>query len=117
MAMSRCSQAVLAVLFFCVPALAGPEEAARPRAKELTVGADQPAAGQEKPFDATALARRVWTITDLVLEHHVRPPTRQEMLLAGVKALHGIPVVAVDKTPSNPALARQLKALLRNNNL
>jgi carboxyl-terminal processing protease len=33
------------------------------------------------------VASRAWTITDVVLARHVDPPVRQEMLLAGVKAM------------------------------
>jgi carboxyl-terminal processing protease len=33
-----------------------------------------------------AYARRVWAIVDLVLAHHVDPPTRQDMILGGIKA-------------------------------
>ncbi len=32
-------------------------------------------------------ASRAWAVTDAVLAHHVDPPARQEMLLAGVKAM------------------------------
>jgi carboxyl-terminal processing protease len=41
------------------------------------------------------LARQIMEITDAVLEHHVDPPTRQQMILDGVKALYrkaGLPV-------------------------
>jgi carboxyl-terminal processing protease len=49
-------------------------------------GAETPAA--PKPaYDARPLARRVWQVTDLVLERHVNPPARQQMLLAGLNAL------------------------------
>jgi len=34
------------------------------------------------------LAKRVLEITDAVLEHHIDPPTRQQMLLSGIKALY-----------------------------
>lgn len=34
-------------------------------------------------------ARRVFQITELVLDKHVEPPTRQEMLLCGLTAVHG----------------------------
>jgi carboxyl-terminal processing protease len=48
--------------------------------------AEAPAA--KKPaYDARPLARRVWQVTDLVLERHVDPPARQQMLLAGLNAL------------------------------
>ena len=47
-----------------------------------------PAAGPAAPaHDPAAIARQVWTITDLVLDKHVAPCTRQEMLLGGVRGL------------------------------
>ncbi|HZU35079.1 MAG TPA: S41 family peptidase [Gemmataceae bacterium] len=36
----------------------------------------------------TALAGRLWAMTDLVLEQHVDPPARQAMLLVALKALY-----------------------------
>src|SRR5437762_1821425 len=33
------------------------------------------------------LASRLWAVTELVLDQHVDPPSRQEMLLGGTKAL------------------------------
>jgi carboxyl-terminal processing protease len=50
---------------------------------------DPPLAAKKKEtrYQAGAFAHRLWTITDLILEHHVDPPTRQEMLLAGLKVL------------------------------
>jgi carboxyl-terminal processing protease len=46
--------------------------------------------------DASALAQRLWNITDVVLQYHVKPPTRTEMLLAAVQPLaespdHSVP--------------------------
>ena len=38
------------------------------------------------PERHAAFARRVFAITDLVLERHVNPPTRQEMILEGLRA-------------------------------
>jgi carboxyl-terminal processing protease len=47
-----------------------------------------PAAGPAAPaHDPAALARQVWPITDLVLDKHVAPCTRQEMLLGGLRGL------------------------------
>jgi carboxyl-terminal processing protease len=37
--------------------------------------------------DPEALARRLWAITEVVLENHIDPPARQEMLLSAAKAL------------------------------
>lgn len=39
------------------------------------------------PKPAVPLAQRAWAITEVVLDHHIEPPTRQQMLLAGVRAL------------------------------
>jgi len=45
----------------------------------------------------------VFTITDLVLERHIDPPTRQEMILGGIKAA----LAAAKKAPS-PDLSRRV---------
>ncbi|MDR3632566.1 MAG: S41 family peptidase [Isosphaeraceae bacterium] len=40
------------------------------------------------------LAARAWAITDTVLDHHISPPTRQQMMLDGLRALYkaaGVP--------------------------
>jgi carboxyl-terminal processing protease len=52
-------------------------------------GAETPSPKEaaRKSYDARPLARRVWQVTDLVLERHVDPPARQQMLLAGLRAL------------------------------
>jgi carboxyl-terminal processing protease len=56
--------------------------------------------------DTAAFARQVWTITDLVLDKHVAPCTRQEMLLGGVRRL----LEAAGRQP--PAdLSRRVSAL------
>ena len=52
------------------------------------------------------LAGRAWAITDVVLDRHVDPPTRQQMILAGLRALH-----KAGKIPSPPGLARRVSAL------
>jgi carboxyl-terminal processing protease len=54
------------------------------------------------------LAARVWEITDAVLEHHVDPPARQEMILVGIKSLY----VAAG-LPQPPGLAGRVSALSR----
>ena len=33
------------------------------------------------------LARHLWYLTDIVLDNHIEPPTRQEMLLGAAQAL------------------------------
>jgi len=40
-----------------------------------------------KPDQRVAFARRVFVITDVVLQNHIDPPTRQEMIRGGFKAL------------------------------
>jgi C-terminal processing protease CtpA/Prc len=50
-----------------------------------------------------AFARRVFALTDLVLERHIDPPARQEMILGGIKAL----LVASKKSPA-PDLSRRV---------
>jgi carboxyl-terminal processing protease len=45
----------------------------------------------------------VFAITDLVLDHHIDPPTRQEMILAGLKV-----AVAEAKIPAMPNLGRRV---------
>ncbi len=52
------------------------------------------------------LAARVWEITDVVLDHHVDPPTRQEMIVVGLRRIYAAAGLAV------PAgLARRVSAL------
>lgn len=53
---------------------------------------DGPAAGSPGTLldgDLSDFARRAFQITELVLDKHVEPPTRQEMLLCGLIAVHG----------------------------
>lgn len=38
--------------------------------------------------DSAAIAARALAITDVVLQRHIDPPTRQELILSGVKALY-----------------------------
>jgi C-terminal peptidase prc len=46
----------------------------------------EPAAEKSRTPDP-ALVKRAWVITDVVLENHLEPCSRQEMILAGVRAL------------------------------
>ena len=53
--------------------------------------ADEQPKGPNWPLlecELTEFGRRVFKITDVVLDQHVEPPTRQEMLLCGLTALH-----------------------------
>jgi carboxyl-terminal processing protease len=52
------------------------------------------------------LAHRVWAVADLVLDKHIDPPARQQMLLDGVKALYR----ASGRTPP-PELGARVSAL------
>jgi len=62
------------------------------------------------------LAKRVLEITDAVLEHHIDPPTRQQMVLGGIKALYrkaGLPVPGgLSRRISELATREQLAAFL-----
>ncbi|HQU43200.1 MAG TPA: S41 family peptidase, partial [Pirellulales bacterium] len=52
---------------------------------------EEPNGGPRWPLvegDLSEFARRVFQITDLVLDKHIEPPTRQEMLLCGLTAVH-----------------------------
>jgi len=65
-----------------------------------------PARASSPPKLPADLVKRVVEISDIVLEHHVDPPTRQQMVLAGVKGLYraaGVPVP--------PGLSRRVSAL------
>jgi carboxyl-terminal processing protease len=48
---------------------------------------DPAAEGKEPTPQPESVARRLWTLTDVVLDNHIEPPTRQEMLLAAIKGL------------------------------
>jgi carboxyl-terminal processing protease len=39
------------------------------------------------PRPAEAFVKNLWAVSDLVLDHDVDPPTRQEMMLGGIRAL------------------------------
>jgi carboxyl-terminal processing protease len=52
------------------------------------------------------LARRIGEITDAVLEHHIDPPARQQMVLGGVKALY-----QATRSPVPAGLSRRVSAL------
>jgi carboxyl-terminal processing protease len=43
---------------------------------------------QDAQPDAAAFGERILAITDVVLQNHIDPPTRQEMILDGIKALY-----------------------------
>ena len=74
MTLRKSSNWLLAIVWFFVsiPLFADPLEAIPP---------------PENRLPGEALAREAQTIIDTVLEHHLDPPTRQEMWLAGTRAL------------------------------
>jgi len=49
--------------------------------------ADQPSRAPSPKLPAD-FARRIGEITDAVLEHHIDPPARQQMILGGIKAVY-----------------------------
>jgi len=64
----------------------------------------------------TGLAGRIQHITDVVLEHHIDPPARQQMILSGVKALYkaaGMPVpLGLSSRVSTVTTQKELGTLL-----
>jgi carboxyl-terminal processing protease len=73
-----------------------------------------PSAPASKP--PSDLAKRVQEITDAVLENHIDPPARQQMILSGIKALYrtdGMPIPrGLGGRVSAVATPEQLAALL-----
>jgi carboxyl-terminal processing protease len=61
---------------------------------------------ETEPAAPQAFAARLLNVTDVVLAHHVDPPTRQQMLLAGTKALF-----TAAKVPQPLHLSRQISEL------
>jgi len=55
------------------------------------------------PAKHEAFARRVFLLADLILEHHIDPPTRQEMILGGFRGLLG-----AAKSEPLPTLSRKV---------
>lgn len=64
------------------------------------------------------LATRIGRITDTVLANHIDPPTRQQMILGGLKALYrtsGVPVpTGLSRRVSELTTSEQLAAVLVN---
>lgn len=63
-----------------------------------------------------AFAHRVFLLTDLILEHHIDPPTRQEMILGGLRELFGAaksdPLPTLSRKVSEVRTVEELSALL-----
>ncbi|MDF1747101.1 MAG: PDZ domain-containing protein, partial [Gimesia sp.] len=62
----------------------------------------------QAPHNAKSFESRMLTITDVVLEQHIDPPTRQQMILAGVKALY-----QTDKRPIPKGLSQRISDLTK----
>jgi carboxyl-terminal processing protease len=62
------------------------------------------------------LAKRVVAVTEVVLEHHIDPPARQQMVLSGIKGLYraaGVPIPpGLSRRISMLATSEQLAAFL-----
>lgn len=73
-----------------------------------TLGAATKADGPRSTTPAMPpdLARRVQEVTDTVLEHHIDPPARQQMILSAIKAVH-----AAAGVPAPPELRRRVSAI------
>jgi carboxyl-terminal processing protease len=83
--------ALLAVLLAGSGALANPPlPEGRPAAQRVPEG----------------LPARIWAITDTVLDNHLHPPTRQQMILAGLEAVY-----RAAKADAPTGLARRVSAL------
>jgi carboxyl-terminal processing protease len=68
-------------------ALAGSSEPDKPQAdKALPKRTEEPGPHKVQP-PSEAFLKRLWTVTDLVLQHHPNPPTRQQMYQSGTEAL------------------------------
>ena len=69
--------------------------------------ANEPAKAQSKPPRVPAgLATIVQSVLDTVLEHHIDPPARQQMILTGVKALYRTAVRSGARRIKPPRLDR-----------
>jgi carboxyl-terminal processing protease len=70
-----------------------------------------------KAEPSAVLARRVWAVTEVVLDRHLEPPARQEMLLGGLRALYQAaktnPPADLQRRASDITRPEQLTALLR----
>ncbi|MFI5459738.1 MAG: S41 family peptidase [Isosphaerales bacterium] len=80
--------------------------------------ADQPSRAPSTPTPTPPpdLARRIGDITEAVLDHHIDPPARQQMILGGIKAVYksaGLPVpLGLSRRVSALSTPDQLATLL-----
>jgi carboxyl-terminal processing protease len=65
-----------------------------------------PTAPEPAPAMPPDLARQVQEITEVVLENHIDPPARQQMILSGIKALDRVAGV-----PTPPGLGRRVSEI------
>lgn len=89
----------------------------RPLALVLLLAVSSPTAASDPPASPPPdLAARIRELSDAVLEHHVAPPTRQQMVLAGIRSVcdaAGVPAPAgLAKRASERTTADQLAALV-----
>lgn len=72
--------------------------------QKVTADSNGPAATQQKgPHE---LGKQIQDITETVLRHHLDPPARQQMILAGIKALY-----EAAGLPGPPGLSQRVSAL------
>ncbi len=81
---SHIRMASIGLVTFSLAACAGVAGADGPQSPRTT----SPTAPVPAPAMPPDLARSVQAITDTVLENHIDPPARQQMILSGIKALH-----------------------------
>ena len=92
----------IGLIAFSTAALAGIALADGPQ-PPAPAAATAPVPAPAMPAD---LARQVQGITDAVLENHIDPPARQQMILSGIKALYRAAGV-----PAPPSLGRRISAI------
>ncbi len=75
-----------------------------------------PTPSTSSPKYTADLAKRIGEVTDAVLEHHIDPPARQQMILGGIKALYsaaGLPApVGLSRRVSAVSTPDQLATVL-----
>ncbi len=109
--MMRCAaNALLGLFALCVVPAAG--------ADDTSMKGRTSVASISVPAMPAGFARRVQAITDAVLEHHVDPPVRQQMVLSGIKSLYRAAGVAeplgLGRKVSAITTVEQLDGLLRD---
>jgi carboxyl-terminal processing protease len=67
---------------------------------------ESPPSSSAAPKPPPELARRIDEITDAVLQHHIDPPARQQMILSAIKALY-----KASGEPVPPGLGRRVSGL------